>query len=512
MIDEFSPYVCCIASVSFHVTKGHVVDSVHPKQHSELLPPAFLAAIARLSLPDMTIDREGDVKFTFRFRFADEFYFGCVFFRQQRDEQEKRGYMQKSVVVLTRSHEFVSLCQDLAQVIGPVFFSYSCNCEVLEQCCVDVKGWAQPSNGVEPVFTVAGTRLQSAGQFPAPHKMFTDVPLFATFGSLAVSLWPLWELVLTGQSILVLGPTPDRCSKAVLGICSLIAPVPMRYDFRPFLTVLDHDFARLCDAKQNAPPPCVVGGSNPFLLKCFEHFPNLVSLGSASSTTPSALQSNGNLLPAEFGLFRRTPTLRSLLKSNKWDVPLLITKDRQLVVGREDKLLQRLKQGTNAQNNELLRQYFYALTKRFLEPLESFLRIRASGEVRAYQDDTCARAFGLESFLYFLSKQPPAAAAGRAVATTKPFPAKLYEGFVQGPNFSAWLELELAALARERFTIMRTLIVETSSRELLGIRGMEDRVVHYIELEQAKGSDKDRELCSKMYEHLNALQQDQPCL
>lgn len=35
----------------------------------------------------------------------------------------------------------------------------------------------------------------------------------------------LWELVLLNQPLVVVSPTPDLCSKVVLSLCSLIAPV-----------------------------------------------------------------------------------------------------------------------------------------------------------------------------------------------------------------------------------------------------------------------------------------------
>lgn len=43
--------------------------------------------------------------------------------------------------------------------------------------------------------------------------------------SMANKLTLLWELVLTGESVLVVSPSPEISSDAVYGLVSLIAPV-----------------------------------------------------------------------------------------------------------------------------------------------------------------------------------------------------------------------------------------------------------------------------------------------
>ena len=73
--------------------------------------------------------------------------------------------------------------------------------------------------------------------------------LYSCFGpALLPSLWHLWELVLTGQPIMVFAPTPSLCSQTVLGLVSLIAPIGFNDDFRPFLTIYDPDFREISAA------------------------------------------------------------------------------------------------------------------------------------------------------------------------------------------------------------------------------------------------------------------------
>ena len=75
--------------------------------------------------------------------------------------------------------------------------------------------------------------------------VFQSVPLFTTFGGLSSSLWHLWELALTGEPILILAPTPDSCSRAVLGIVSMIAPLRYCGDYRPYFTIHEPDFGAI---------------------------------------------------------------------------------------------------------------------------------------------------------------------------------------------------------------------------------------------------------------------------
>jgi hypothetical protein len=494
---DFSPWLYCVAVVSFHLSKGHVVESIHPKNHVRLAEDE-IKTIAHFSLPDTTVDSEGDVLYSFRFRGnGDQFSYGSVFFRQTKDISCARGYMQKSVVAVTRSPEFLNVANEFVRVMAPLFFTYGP--EVLEVACVECMAWPLPGKH-ESQLSVAGTHIYSQ---PYPSTdLFQDIPLFSTFGSLSVGLWLLWELVLTGQQILVLGPTPDRCSKAVLGICSLISPIPLAVDFRPFFTMFDRDFAAISRADNTT--PVIVGGTNPFLLRSLEHFPNVVSLGSHRVDSDDTQ------------VARRNQTLRSLLRNRRWERSMVLTREEPLVI-KDEKLLSTLRKlgtdpkATIAENNEKLRRAFRDITKRFLEPLEAFVRLRPIGQkaakgglrVSAYQDDILREEhfFSRDDFLASISS--------RSSIRDKQFPVILYKKFMEGPNFTAWLDNERRRLSGERLVIRRTLIVETDVESLLAVslRGgdaLASKVLRALNNEMAK-PDRDIELCARMAEHLRAL-------
>ena len=52
----------------------------------------------------------------------------------------------------------------------------------------------------------------------------------------------LWELVLTGEPLVVMAPTPTLCSATVQHLTSIIYPLSYCPDYRPFYTIHDSDF------------------------------------------------------------------------------------------------------------------------------------------------------------------------------------------------------------------------------------------------------------------------------
>ena len=70
--------------------------------------------------------------------------FGYVYFRQVKDKSLKRGYFQKSVVLLSK-FPFVSLFSHILALIATDFFSTGG--EIIETACHDIDKWALPMPG-----------------------------------------------------------------------------------------------------------------------------------------------------------------------------------------------------------------------------------------------------------------------------------------------------------------------------------------------------------------------------
>lgn len=66
------------------------------------------------------------------------FLYGYVFFRQKKDSSIRRGYFQKSLVLLSQ-HPFVGLFSRIVSILGPAFFDTGQ--PMLEAACMNIVQW-----------------------------------------------------------------------------------------------------------------------------------------------------------------------------------------------------------------------------------------------------------------------------------------------------------------------------------------------------------------------------------
>ncbi|TNN83822.1 Protein DENND6B [Liparis tanakae] len=127
------------------------------------------SSICYLSFPDSYSGCIGDTQFSFRFRqsvgrrasrLRDDAYnreapptlqreaahfFGYVYFRQVKDVSVKRGYLQKSLVLVSRL-PYPHLFHSLLQIVAPEFFEKLAPC--LEAVCNGIDQWPSPAPGL----------------------------------------------------------------------------------------------------------------------------------------------------------------------------------------------------------------------------------------------------------------------------------------------------------------------------------------------------------------------------
>ncbi|RUP50064.1 LOW QUALITY PROTEIN: hypothetical protein BC936DRAFT_140479 [Jimgerdemannia flammicorona] len=91
------------------------------------------------------------------------FLYGYVFFRQKKDPRIRRGYFQKSIVLVSQ-HPYVGLFSRLISILGPAF------CDVgkpmLEAACHNIASWYEDAS-TWPVFRTAVPRLRDPSRDPA---------------------------------------------------------------------------------------------------------------------------------------------------------------------------------------------------------------------------------------------------------------------------------------------------------------------------------------------------------
>ncbi|CAE8721096.1 unnamed protein product [Polarella glacialis] len=213
------------------------------------------------------------------------------------------------------------------------------------------------------------------------HGRYGDWNPFC-FGEKLELLWSCWELLLAGESLLILGEGPAQASDCALALATLLGPLPLLaeeragdggLDLQPHFTVYDAHFQRL-RATLASSDTCqmsgmLLGTANPiFRQKPFDNFPYTLDLSEAAPTSPlgpvrellrgvSGLTScdglkRGSLAKYVPGVLRQSPEILGELA-------------RIAASGGDDEEVKR------AAAQLLLRGHFSEILRNLLEPLKT---------------------------------------------------------------------------------------------------------------------------------------------
>jgi hypothetical protein len=175
--DRLQKWLYGIAVVTFDLELGQSIELLLPN-HCKLTDKEKLN-LSYLSFPDANSTFLGDTQYHFRIRHEStlptyyQYYnsivppalqvdpnslFGYVHFRQIRDKTVKRGYFQKSLVLLSKL-PFISLFLSIVSQIGPNYFQYGLTS--LETCChLMDRQWPEPEPGKTLLLPLLGNVLQ----------------------------------------------------------------------------------------------------------------------------------------------------------------------------------------------------------------------------------------------------------------------------------------------------------------------------------------------------------------
>lgn len=479
--ESLQRWVVAFCAIRFDLEQGQLVEECYPKgclSHDEELE------IAYSSFPDSVSQHQNrssihDCIFFFRIcrriksrtgnvnaagsEAADAsassgYLYGYVFNRQRHDERLKRGGEQKSVVILSHS-PYSSVFRPLLQIVGPLFFDIGK--KALEHIAAYVSKWPAPVPGKVMDLPIGNATLkvnlppalslpvESGVSFeePAapfvgnnqsvPHGLFHDSDLFGSFRGLLLQLWLLWELLLIGEPMLIIAPTPPQCCEAVASLVSLVAPLLCSVDFRPYFTIHDPVFAHLNSIQEGeAFPPMILGVTNLFFLKALRNIPHIVSVGSPppnSNRLPLSTRSSaGRVSGGPEGLGFQQLSLKkfspsSLLNAVKlrrdgplclmtehkeaiWSTYSATTKPDTSILNRliDAGVSARVEESMSVVNNEILRRHFLELTTNFLAPFSPYFRTTTPSEGSSpYVDPPSLPSFDANEFLASLSARGP---------------------------------------------------------------------------------------------------------
>jgi len=376
---------------------------------------------------------------------STSYLYGYTFFLQRRDATNRRGYFQKSLVILTHL-PYVSLFTELVARLGPSFFAHGPT--VLELVVRDIVQWPAPRPGAALELPLMGTLMhvllphghepqRSDGMRTGEHAMaplLASVPqssMLDVFCEVLPDLWRLWECLLLAEPLLVVGHDPRTTSEAIWHLVDLIRPVPWAGDFRPFFHIHDYDF-RAFVGRATPPSGALLGTTNPFFLQTCAHWPHKLHLGQR--------------LEARHGhtAARTAPCFVSTRKRR-------ISKDRELL----RRLLQwRDVPSEHARATAAVRRHFADVTERFLAPLHQYMAtlIPTHFDLSSPADMPPIQPFHAHSFLQWLKTHPgPLRMRQRSLTPAHMLRQSLYADFLQCPNFSLWLQNRIAAAQEEQW-------------------------------------------------------------
>ncbi|XP_015424205.1 PREDICTED: protein DENND6B [Myotis davidii] len=283
------------------VPLGQALELVYPSDFR--LTDKEKSSICFLSFPDSHSGCLGDTQFSFRIRQCggrrsprptdddrhydstapvslqreSAHYFGYVYFRQVKDSSVKRGYFQKSLVLVSRL-PFTRLFQALLSLIAPEYFDKLAPC--LEAVCSEIDQWPAPVPGQTLNLPVMGVVLQvhvpSRVDKPESSPLKQCGPENLLPAPLVLTSVHELDLCRCGQGLpsgaqgpAVPPPPPPQ---------SCLQPLKFCCDYRPYFTIHDSEFKEFTTRTQ-APPSVVLGVTNPFFIKTLQHWPHILRVG-----------------------------------------------------------------------------------------------------------------------------------------------------------------------------------------------------------------------------------------
>ncbi|XP_035875681.1 protein DENND6B isoform X4 [Phyllostomus discolor] len=431
---RFSAWLECVCVVTFDLELGQALELVYPGDFR--LTDKEKSSICYLSFPDSHSGCLGDTQFSFRIRQcrgqrspwrADDgrydseapvtlqresaHYFGYVYFRQVKDSSVKRGYFQKSLVLVSRL-PFVRLFQALLSLVAPEFFDKLAPC--LEAVCNEIDQWPAPVPGQTLNLPVVGVVLQvhipSRADKPEPS--------------------PLKQC---GQENLLPAPLV-LTSVHELDLLSCLQPLRFCCDYRPYFTIHDSEFKEFTTRTQ-APPNVVLGVTNPFFIKTLQHWPHILRVGEPK-------MSGG--LPKQVKL--KKPSRLKTLDTK----PGLYT-EYTAHLRRDKALLKRLLKGLQKKRpagvlTTLLRRHLLELTQSFIIPLEHYMAslMPLQKSITPWKTPPQIRPFHQDDFLCSLEHAGP-----QPTCILKGDWLGLYRRFFKSPHFDGWYRQRRREMARK---------------------------------------------------------------
>uniref|UniRef100_A0A8R1U7B8 UDENN domain-containing protein n=1 Tax=Pristionchus pacificus TaxID=54126 RepID=A0A8R1U7B8_PRIPA len=533
---RFNQWIHSICIVMFDLELGQVLEVMYPGD--AILSAQEKANICYLAFPDSNNAHSRDTKYHFRIRRSQsdvtsyqqslilnspsnlpihpQFLYGFVHFRQERDLSIPRGFYQKSVVLLSII-PFFHLYSTIIEKIALGYFEMGE--PAIEAACHDMDQWGPPIAGQSFQLPIMGTviqcRLPSACDIP--FTQFDDIRLNVSDGIIKIKsiyepdiyknlqsvmkhIQLVWELVITGEPLLIMASSPTRVASIVQSLVALISPLRYASDFRPYFTIHDSEFREYTGRSKHT-ARVILGVTNPFFVKALDHWPHILKVSDVSEIDSNDKQSDktrkhwdGRILDAKDGLFTQyKPFLQ-----------------------RDEGLLKKLsKDGPSEMHSSVLQRHLLELTQSFMIPLERYLSslMPLRKEMSPFKSIPSVRPFVIQNFLMTLEEAGPSLTCGIKGDWTG-----LYRRFIVCPSFAEWLSSRSSSMSQQIKSVYVDSLCDTMiDKEVLAQR-------HHVEIvdlvlrirqrvvEMESSSVKRNQLISQIRNILNCVDDDLKCV
>ena len=517
---ESSKLVDAFGVFTFDLNAGQSCEFVYP---SDFMDSDDIKAISMLSFPDsqsIAHRQVFDCVYTFSYRASTKSESNngpsvtkrvlnssdslqCyVYFRQMEDLTNARGYYQKSFVLMSSSSSRFSNADDLLALvrrIGNKFYlaeESGCGREVLIDAYTHVEsnGFVRMRSSSSSDFGASLTTLSTRSMELAGSPLSPSNSAFAieSIYLLIEGLWHLWEALLVGIPIMVYCPSrADLCSRAVLAMPSIVAPIEYVGDIRPFLSIFDPDYSHFRTGSLGG--PCIVGVTSPMAFQqLFGSFKIIVVLSPNIDEGLSGIDLNGlvEIAKSDRGRMFLSESVTSVSSGTRTRVSSLAarfsllsgqqlqvsTTDYRLIVPNDvDHVCNRFVSSSDRINKALITRHFGLLTRDFLLPFVEYVETDScSLNSDLLADTPSVRLFSPRPFLSGLS-----VGVGRHLSTVSTEKLRaLYGAFIGTASFKRWLSLS------QQHAIWESIVAHA---ELIIQRLTEDKIMWMSANEKSRG-------------------------
>lgn len=479
---KMSDWLHCLCIVNFDIGVGQVLEHVYPQ--STKLSENERTNICYLAFPDSNSGCMGDTKFHVSLRTlnpltlhqrtynrecqcnlkaTDGHYWGYVYFRQVKDPTSKRGYFQKSFVLITRL-PFHNLFYELIHRWALIYFDSGTS--ALEKGWNEIISlWPRLITNIQLQLPVLGSTYQIfipaiannravfdvanvdndsernlqlnassvSDSIPVSITSLNEIDIFAPLHVIIHHVQFMWELMMVGdEPIVIIATSPTDSSHIVQALTSLIHPLEVSSEVYPYFTIHNTEFREFTGASD--PPAVILGVTNPYFAKTLQSWPHTVRISeplqiNRNSENPVPHRKLERLNLQKF----LVDTSGSVYSQHK---PFL-QKDKSLVKNIINGVKSRR---PTAVQSVIIRRYFLELTQSFMIPLERYISslLPLAKDISAFRAPPVPSTFKEDIFLSTLQLSGP-----HLTSTVKGDYHGLYKRFFRGPNFRAWYQSRL---------------------------------------------------------------------